>query len=614
MNHPIDGEGWASGLDRATFLKLLGAAGLGAAAGASVLPEGAGAAVRTNLAPEDFVFTRKEQFRPFAVLAENFVELSDGFGTDTSANYTVLAPPPERNAGTVEIGAGEAVIGGEEHYTVLQSDTGQEAPFAAVIVDVKSLVGPGSGPEDSVFTGLYKDPDNFVHAFYNNRSKIAGFDVVSNGQTFGLGVERADLQAPFRFAFVANENEVTALVSTGRNDEGWQPLVKRNVQDARRDGQPVLDLRDTQTLAEYKNGFGARANEGGTIVFDRVRAGYYGEAGVRDPHVVQYANGKPYIKNNKLYFTLTNAGLGFFEKAHWGVWTMDLSDYSKIEQVGNIFWRNANNPNDGDPGDPNKVLGHSAGQIIRDEEFDGGRGRWIVVVSSWGDFGPQGGDGALASGTVTPNPANPPVDILYATESDSTEELPLTTNILRGVHVLTGRKHPVNALPFPTEGKWDPGLTRIDGVWYLVYVIALDLFTDFQPALARSLPGADHTQLSFVGTDEERNATEGPIIQKLGGKWRVFASNGDDTQPTNLRGKYPIYDLNMDFRGHLDAPHPTNIPHPMIVPLRVPRRRRTKYVMLTFNGAQYYEDRLGYGTHGDFFVFEATQRVRGYEF
>jgi hypothetical protein len=588
-------------LDRATFLKMLGAAGFGAAAGASLLPGEAGAEVRTSLAPEDFTFTRREQFRPFHLLAGNFVELNDGFDRNTAANYTVLAPGPERNPGTVDIRGGEAKISGERHYTVLQSNTGQEAPYAAVIVDVKSMIGSTDGPEDSVFAGLYRDADNFVAAFYNNRNEIAGFDVVSNGQVFGLGFTRADLQPPFRFAFVANENEVTALVSDGSN-EGWRPIIKRNVQDARRNGQPVLDLRDTATLATYKNGFGARANPGGSIVFDRVQAGYFGEAGLRDPHVVQYADGSPYIKDNKLYFTFTNAGLGFFEKAHWGVWTMDLKDYTKLEQVGNIFWTNE--------GDPTKVLGHHAGQIVRDEEED----RWIVLTSSWGDFGPQGGDGALTPGTPTENPANPPVDILYA-------ELPLSTDVLRGLHILEGIKHPVNALPRPTEGKWDPGLTRIDGVWYLPYVIANDLFTDFQPALARSLPDADHTELVFVGTDDKWNATEGPILQKLGGEWRVFASNGDDTQPTTERGRYPIYDLNMVQTGYLDAPHPTNIPHPMIVPLRVTIRRkrretigRTKYIMVTFNGAQFYEDRLGYGTHGDFFVFEATQQVRGHEF
>ncbi len=43
-------------LDRGDFLKLVGAAGIGAAAGASLLPAGAGAAVRTNLDPTDFSF------------------------------------------------------------------------------------------------------------------------------------------------------------------------------------------------------------------------------------------------------------------------------------------------------------------------------------------------------------------------------------------------------------------------------------------------------------------------------------------------------------------------------------------------------------------------------
>ena len=573
MNHPMGNGEAESMLDRATFLKLLGAAGVGAAAGASLLPGEAGAEVQTALAPEDFVFTRREQFRPFDLLAKNFVELDDTFRRDTSGNYTVLAPAGERNPGTVRVRDGRLSISGEEHYTVLKSDTGQEAPYAAVIVSVASLAGDGPGPEDSVFAGLYKDADNFVHAFYNNRQKIAGFDVVVNGQVFGLGITRADLQAPFRFAFVANENEVTALVSDG-SDEGFKPLIKRNTGGR-------LDLRDATVLSEYKNGFGARATNPEAIVFDRVQAGYFGEAGIRDPHVVQYADGSPYIEDGKLYFTFNNAGLGFFEKAHWGVWTLDLSDYSKIEQVGNLFFRR----------EDDKILGHHAGQIVLDEELN----RWIVLVSSWGDFGEQGGDGGAR-----------PVDILFT-------ELPGSTDLLNGVNILTAEPHPVNEVR-TSPGKWDPGLTRIDGVWYFPFVIANELFEDFQPALAKSPPGADHTVQTLVGTDESRNATEGPIIQKLGGEWRVFASNGDDTQPTSERGKYPIYDLDMVFTGYLNAPHPTNIPHPMIVPLRVPRRNQTKYIMITFNGTQYYEDRLGYGTHGDFFVLAATQRVRGYEF
>jgi len=587
----------------------------------SVAPGVAEGAVSTNLDPTDFHFTTRERFRPFDLLAENFVRLDDDFNSNTISNYTILRPgPPSEDDGFVQVGEGQLRFAGQDdYYTILKSDTGQQAPFATVIIDVASLT------EGAVYAGLYENGNNYVHAYYDKNTNTVGLEAEVNGVLYELGSmqpEQSDFGTSFRFAFVANENRVIALVGDRFMDIGnFRPLIERDVFFETGNGEPgTLDLRDTTVLATYKNGFGARSETGSNIVFERARAGFFGEAGVRDPHVVQYADGTPYIKNNKLYFTLTNAGLGFFEKAHWAVWTMDLSDYSKIEQIGNIFWHNA--------GNPDRVLGHHAGQIVR----DGANDRWIVVVSSWGDFGPQGGDQGNF-GTITyPDEAptfRPPVDILY-------DELPGSVNLLRGVHILTGKKHPVNAVPFPTEGKWDPGLTRINGRWYLAYVIALDLFSDFQPALARSPVGADHTTLNFVGADWEKRATEGPIIQKLGGEWRLFASCGDD-EPVQFQNRYPIYFLraanpevdeeNRDlaeagtgqrlaFDGYLDAPHPSNIPHPMIVPIPIRRdgRRRTKYIMITFNGDQFFERVLGYGTHGDFFVMQADQAVAGWEF
>ncbi len=594
---------------RGDFLKVLGAAGVGTAVGSNVLLREALSQERlvSNPRPTDLAFSIKKQYRPFDLLAKNFVQLRDGFDSDTSANYAVLAPAPESNRGNASIRRGALRVNGDSYFALFRSKTLQEAPFATVIVDVQTF-SDTTGAENTVLAGLVKDQSNYVAAFYNNATKKVGISVCLNGTATTLGTVDATLAAPLRFAFVANENEVTALVGDGSSPIGdFRPLIKR---DVRSETGGALDLRREDVLSTYKNGFGARATSG-TIALGGVEAGYYGEAGVRDPHVVQYADGTPYIKDNKLYFTLTNAGLGFFEKAHWAMWTMDLSDYTKIDQVGKLFWRNADdNPDDGDPGDPNKVYGHSAGQVVLDEA----KGRWIVLVSSWGDFGPQGGDRALEPSTVTPNPANPPVDILYTELTNSTNHL------LTGVHILTGKKHPVNTLPFPTEGKWDPGLTRIGDRWYLSYVIANDLFTDFQPALARSALGGDHTALTFVGTDGGKRATEGPIIQKIGSQWRVLASCGDD-EPPELQGKYPMYTLEMRFDGYLDAPHPTNIPHPMVVPVPL-STGNTKYIMITFNGDQYYERvgdenspfLLGYGTHGDFYVMEAAQVMRGYAF
>jgi hypothetical protein len=618
---------------RGDFLKLLGAAGIGATAGVSVLPGTAAGAVETTLQPTDFTFSTRERFRPFHLLAENFVRLDDSFNRSTRGNYTILRPgPPNEDDGYVQVGEGKLRFAGQDdYYTILKSYTGQRAPYATVIINVASLT------EGTVYAGLYRDEGNYVHAYYNESTNTVGLEARVNGVLYELGTmqpEQEEFGTSFRFAFVANENRVIALVGDRFMDIGnFRPLIERDVFFETGNGSPgTLDLRRRGVLRDYNNGFGARSNRGSNILFDRARAGYFGEAGVRDPHVVQYADGTPYIKDNKLYFTLTNAGLGFFEKAHWAVWTMDLSDYTNIEQVGNIFWYNE--------GQPNIILGHHAGQIIRDEA----EGRWIVVASSWGDFGPQGGDQIAGGfGTITyPDEGNyePPVDILY-------DELPLSVNLLKGVHILEGKKHPVNAVPFPTEGKWDPGLTRINGRWYLPYVIALDLFSNFQPALARSPIGGDHTQaVQFVGADWEKRATEGPIIQKLGGEWRLFASCGDD-EPEQFQNRYPIYFLRaanpgapdnvrprdtperfepptaeeerlrrLAFDGYLDAPHPTNIPHPMIVPISITSggRRRTKYIMITFNGDQFFERVLGYGTHGDFFVMQADQTVVGWEF
>lgn len=42
----------------------------------------------------------------------------------------------------------------------------------------------------------------------------------------------------------------------------------------------------------------------------------------------------------------------------------------------------------------------------------------------------------------------------------------------------------------------------------------------------------------------------------------------------------------VNLTGYLNAPNPTNIPHPTIVPLGVPGRNRMRYIAVTFNGAR----------------------------
>lgn len=189
-------------------------------------------------------------------------------------------------------------------------------------------------------------------------------------------------------------------------------------------------------------------------------------------------------------------------------------------------------------------------------------------MSTWGDFTYAG------------------VEINYVTVAEGTD-------VLHGVRIFETERLPLplSELPTTAVGQWDPHLVRIQGRWYVGFVNARAFF-NFYPALARSRPGADFTELELVGADSSRNETEGTVMQKFGGKWYLLASNGD-ASPPEARRQYPVYDLTMNQVGVLDAPHPTNIPWPMVVPVPL-ARARTRWLMVTFNGTQYNQAVLGY--------------------
>lgn len=384
------------------------------------------------------------------------------------------------------------------------------APFCAVVVRASGAVAAGLVGDGTSVLGRYADG-------------AVTIEVTVGGATTVVASAPADL-ADTGFAVVVNENAVTVLADTG---DGWQPLLTN------RDGvRALVDLRDPRVLRGLSYGYDGAVG--------RVRAGYFGQAGVRDPHVVQYADGQPFIRDGKLYLTLTNGGLGFFQQAHWGVWTLDLENPTRLTQVAQLFFAR-----DG------VVLGDHAGQIVVDgNEF-------VLAMSSWGDFDFAG------------------VHIRYVrTRAD----------VLSGVHVL-----PTTPMSLPTDvSSWDPAMTRIDGKWHVAFVEspAQSPAFVFHPALAR---GRSLESLSLVGADLTLDQTEGTIIQRLQGKWYVLTSDGDARV-------YRKYDLSMRPQGTLDAPYGTNIPHPMVF------RYRNRYWMVTFNGTQYAEPVLGYGTHGDFIV------------
>ncbi|GAB3441913.1 glycoside hydrolase family protein [Actinophytocola sediminis] len=478
-------------IDRRTLLSGLGVAGAAALAG----QHPASATPPSPPNPLDLRFTTTHQHRPFALIAPGFVQYD-----------TAVAPPAARDS-------------------LVVTDHGPRAPYGTVEVEVGSLSG-------TVLAGLAGDGVSVLGAYADGQASI---EVTVEGTTTTVAAAAAGLTAPFRFAVVVNENAVTVLAETGA---GWQPLLS-----ARAEVRALIDLRDPRVLGRLGYAYGGRDS----VTLGRVRAGYYGQAGVRDPHVVQHADGRPLIRDGKLYLTLTNAGLGFFQQAHWGVWTVDLADPAKLEQVANLFFAR-----------DDVVLGDHAGQIVLDGD------RFILANSSWGDFDGSG------------------VHIRHLTT---------TADVLSGVHVLASEP-----LPLPTSvSSWDPALTRIDGRWHVAFVESPTQQPSFvfHPALAAGPRGAAHDDgLELVGADLSVGQTEGTIIQRFGSRWYVLASDGDARE-------YPVYDLGMRLLGTLDAPYGTNIPHPMIVPYRGGWR------LLTFDGTQFAEPVLGYGGHGDFIVQSA---------
>jgi hypothetical protein len=451
----------------------------------------------------DLSFRTVEQFRPYDIVAPGFEQVEE---------VAPQALTQVRRSGAVPV-----------------------APFAAVELTVDEL-GPGG-----VTAGLWTASGDHVAAAYDPAKGRVTIEVHRDGRTTVVRRRKVSLQAPFRFAFVLCENQVTALADDGG---GWRALCTQRERVA-----ALVDLRVPGILAEHAFGWGPR-RAGDAARVSGVRAGVFGKTGLRDLHLVQHTDGRPYVRDGLHVLTATCAGMGFFQQAHWGVFTMDLARPDSLTQVGQLFFER-----DG------LLLGDHAGQVVVDEAAS----RCIVATSSWGDFDFDG------------------VHVRHTTAA---------LDVLEGVHVLA-----TEPTALPTEvSAWDPGLTLIDGRWHVCFVESpsQDPF-DFHPALAIGPAGGGGVDaatdgLELVGADTDVVQCEGPILQQVEGTWWLLASDSDVQE-------YRVYDLDMTLTGTLDAPYGTNIPHAQLV-----QRDDGTWLMITFDGTQHAEKVLGYGGHGDVLV------------
>ena len=435
---------------------------------------------------------------------------------------------------------------GDDVHTATRSATGPAAPYAAVEVTLAPDARAGV-----VAFGLASD-DAHVLAVVDVARRTVVVEVRSGATTRSVPPTPRRLSRGDRLAVTVCENRVTVLV---RHDGVWRPVVSE-----RRAVLRTTDLRDPATCGALRYAWEVR--RGAPDVLTAVRAGVFGMTGLRDLHLVQHADGSPYLEDGRLCLTASCAGTGGFRQGHWGVFTLDPEDPTGLVPTAHLFSRR-----DG------LLLGDHAGQLVRDGDD------WLVMTSAWGDF-EVGTERRRGSGVHV-------------------RHLRTTGDLLHGVHVLETERSPL-----PTwHSTWDPSYTRIDGRWHVAYVESRSQRPfHFHPALAVGPEGADPWEsLVRVGGADRLSQCEGPVLAQVDGQWAVLASDGKGR-------RYPVYDLAMRPLGRLRAPYPTNIPHPQLVP-----RPDGSWLMITFDGTPFVRTRtagrmLGYGTHGDVHVL-TTRRT-----
>ncbi|GGD07788.1 hypothetical protein [Nocardioides daphniae] len=413
------------------------------------------------------------------------------------------------------------------------------APYAAV----RAAVAPHVAAQARVDLVLASGSDRFT-AWWDPVTGAVGLEVTTGEQT-STHVSRRRGRLPHRPHALALTLTGTHLTLFSGTDGTWEA-------HARYDVVGRCDVRDAGWLSALEAG--APGTDG---VLRDVVAGGFGQLGLRDVRWVTETDGTPVLLDGHLVLSATSAGPGFFDTAHTSLWRLH-PDTLELVHLSDLFFSRR------DAAGRVGAYGDHATHVVRDG------GRWLVATSTWGDF----------------DRATRPVRVVLA-ETDA--------DLLNGEHLLPARDLALPTDGFRSVGVWDPHLRRDATGWRVGYVSARKYFV-FHPVLAAG-PSLD--ALEVTAYDAARRATEGTTWLEVDGQLRVLASDGRDGR-AGARERFVVLDEQLREVGTLDAPYPSNLPWPTVVPTA------DGWLMATFDGTPTGGDILGYGTHGDLVLMRSS--------
>ncbi len=301
------------------------------------------------------------------------------------------------------------------------------------------------------------------------------------------------------------------------------------------------DMRSVESCTTYSFGVHTSLDRGGRVTLHKAQSLLTSGTGQADPQIIQTADGRPLIRDGRLYVCFTTRGFERIFDSYQGVYSIDLDSY-ELRLEGALFFGKGDGI----------MYGFHATKVVYDEATE----EFLVMTTTHED-------------THTLAWARSKADLLHGIHYLECEELDFPHNYTRG--------HGYNTEDpdffYDSEaGKWRLAYCALKDKSYVTYLCESDRWNGTYTLVAES----------------KQNNNTGIRITEVGGR-RYVLSGGSETTfyiydyPTlEYQGTFQQQYANGGFRGW-----------PTIVP--VPYGNYERYLWITFDrGAQ--TGRYSYGT------------------